>query len=492
MTQEKSTRTSEYRTGILTMILTGTGCGIVCGGACVIFAWLTSLCDTAFHAHDRLLWLLPAAGVLVVLLYDGLRREDELSMNALYLRMRGGKPVSPWLMPLVALSTCLAYLFGGSVGRVGSALQIGGGLAVCLGDRVNAKLGERADAKLEERVGRDSAEGNLADGNLTDKSGAAPLLSADLLLSCGIAAGFTAILNAPLAGAAFGVEVLVLRGRKLWNVIPALIASLITCGLGQLAQVPYISFENDMTGGLAEAGSLSDKAAMASLVTTGLHPGVLIRVILIGFAAMLIGRLYCAARKYITAGFRTIQLGKGPGEDTWKVLLGSRVLQVLIGTGLVILVTLLIGHTDCNGIGFVYVDRVLDGRGALLAFLWKLILTCLTLGCGIRGGEIAPTIFIGATGCFTVGCLIGLDPTLAAALGIVGALASVTNCPIAIGIYGLEAICCTPEMLLYIVIVCLISYFFSGTGGIYSEQHPRKVSFAFTCIPYHGNHKDRH
>ena len=450
MTQEKSTRTSEYRTGILTMILTGTGCGIVCGGACVIFAWLTSLCDTAFHAHDRLLWLLPAAGVLVVLLYDGLRREDELSMNALYLRMRSGKPVSPWLMPLVALSTCLAYLFGGSVGRVGSALQIGGGLAVCLGDKVNVKLGKRADA---------------------------PLLSADLLLSCGIAAGFTAILNAPLAGAAFGVEVLVLRGRKLWNVIPALIASLITCGLGQLAQVPYISFENDMTGGLAEAGSLSDKAAMASLVTTGLHPGVLIRVILIGFAAMLIGRLYCAARKYITAGFRTIQLGKGPGEDTWKVLLGSRVLQVLIGTGLVILVTLLIGHTDCNGIGFVYVDRVLDGRGALLAFLWKLILTCLTLGCGIRGGEIAPTIFIGATGCFTVGCLIGLDPTLAAALGIVGALASVTNCPIAIGIYGLEAICCTPEMLLYVVIVCLISYFFSGTGGIYSEQHPRKISF---------------
>ena len=72
MTQEKSTRTSEYRTGILTMILTGTGCGIVCGGACVIFAWLTSLSDTAFHAHDRLLWLLPAAGVLVVLLYDGL------------------------------------------------------------------------------------------------------------------------------------------------------------------------------------------------------------------------------------------------------------------------------------------------------------------------------------------------------------------------------------------------------------------------------------
>ena len=47
-------------------------------------------------------------------------------------------------------------------------------------------------------------------------------------------------------------------------------------------------------------------------------------------------------------------------------------------------------------------------------------------------------------------------------------------------------------VILAIVIVCLISYFFSGTGGIYSEQHPRKVSFAFTCIPFHGNHEDRH
>ena len=466
-------------TEILTMIMTGTGCGIVCGGACIIFAWLTSLCDAAFHRHDQLLWLLPAAGVLVVVLFDGFRREDTLNMNALFLQLRGGQPVSPWLMPLVALSTCLAYLFGGSVGRVGSALQIGGGLALCLGERVNRKLDARAGEEPEAQV------------NVNGEA-----LPADLLLSCGIAAGFTAILNAPLAGAVFGVELLVLQGRQLWNLVPALIASLITCGIGHLVRVPYISFENDMTGGLVDPGSNSAGAAMASLVTTGLQPGVLLRVLLIGFAAVLIGMIYCAARKHITSGFRKIRLGRirgkgremdlGNGLDKSRgegleLLLSDRILQVLIGTGLVIAVTLLIGHTDCNGIGFVYVDRVLDGRSAMLAFLWKLILTSLTLGCGIRGGEIAPVIFIGATGCFTVGCLIGLDPTLAAALGIVGALASVTNCPIAIGIYGLEAICCNGEMLLYIVIVCAVSYFFSGTGGIYSEQHPQKISVRLRC-----------
>ena len=102
------------------------------------------------------------------------------------------------------------------------------------------------------------------------------------------------------------------------------------------------------------------------------------------------------------------------------------------------------------------------------------MLTSFTLGCGIRGGEIAPTIFIGATGCFAAGYLIGLDPALAAALGIVGALASVTNCPIAIFLYGLEAISLSPEMALYFFITACMAHFLSGTGGIYSEQRAEK------------------
>jgi H+/Cl- antiporter ClcA len=102
------------------------------------------------------------------------------------------------------------------------------------------------------------------------------------------------------------------------------------------------------------------------------------------------------------------------------------------------------------------------------------MLTAFTLGCGIRGGEIAPTIFIGATGCFSAGCLIGLDPSLAAAVGIVGALASVTNCPVALWIYGLEAICLSGEMALYFAIAACMAHFLSGRGGLYSEQQAER------------------
>lgn len=408
-------------------ILTGVCCGIVCGGACVFFSWLTMVCDEIFHAHDKLIFLLPAAGILIVYLYDDFRKEDELSMNALFLHMRGEGTVSAWLSPMIALSTCLAYLTGGSVGRVGSALQIGGGLAVLLGRRFSLL-----------------------------KRFAPP---AELLLSCGIAAGFTGILNAPFAGALFGVEVLVLQYRKWVYVVPTLMTSFITWGIARVAGLPYIDFHGHFTGGETEAGSLSAAQASLHLQATGMSAGVLMRVAVIALVAVLIGRLYCFVRKITTAGFDAV---------------GSKYLRVICGSVLVIALTQILGHTNCNGIGFAYVDQVLDGHSAMLAFLWKLMLTAFTLGCGIRGGEIAPTIFIGATGCFSAGCLIGLDPALAAAVGIVGALASVTNCPLAIWIYGLEAICLSGEMALYFAAAACAAHFLSGPGGLYSQQHAEK------------------
>ena len=421
MADQKSAEKQGLLHKLLIWILTGAGCGIAAGSACVFFAWLTSLCDKSFHDHERMLYLLPAAGLLVVTLYHWREREGELSLNGLFRAARGEEEASLWLVPLIALSTCLAYLFGGSVGRVGSALQIGGGLTLWLGSRINRPGG----------------------------------LDPQMLFACGIACGFTGILNAPLAGAVFGAEVLILKGKEWICLLPTAISSFITWGISRLAGVSYVDFHHVLTGGLTEAGSTSDIEAAASLVHTGLTGQVLLKVAIISLAAMLAGRIFCLARRLTTRAFDYI-------SNPW--------IRVLVGTAFVIGLTLLIGNTDQNGIGFVYVDHVLDGRSAMLAFLWKLALTTLTLGCGIRGGEIAPTIFIGATGAFAAGCLIGLDPALAAAVGIAGTLASVTNCPIASWIYGMEAISAGPEMALYFGIAVITAHFLSGTGGLYAEQ----------------------
>jgi len=392
---------------IITYILTGVCCGIVCGGAAVFFSWLTTMCDNVFHTHEKLIFLLPLAGIAVVFLYDDFRKEDDLTMNALYRYMQDGKPVSFWLAPMIAISTCFAYLAGGSVGRVGSALQIGGCLAVLIGKKF-ALLRRFAPAP-------------------------------ELLLACGIAAGFCGILNAPVAGAVFGVEVLILSYKKWILIVPTLISSFITWGIAHAVGIYYVDFHD--------------------LITVSISVTVVLKALVVAFAAMLIGRLYCFVREITVKGFEA---------------LNNKYLRVITGTVLVIALTQILGHTNCNGIGFSYVDAALDGHSATLAFLWKLMLTAFTLGCGIRGGEIAPTIFIGATGCFAAGYLISLDPALAAALGIVGALASVTNCPIAIFLYGLEAISLSPEMALYFFITACMAHFLSGTGSIYSEQRAEK------------------
>ena len=428
---------AQKKTGIarrlLILILTGACCGIAAGSACVLFAWLTGFCDDTFRAHDRLLFILPAAGLLIAALYQWKEKEGELSMNGLFRTARGEETASIWIVPLIALSTCLAYLFGGSVGRVGSAMQIGGGLSMWLGSRMQSPDEGDPEAAAPQK----------------------PPVDMQLFFACGIACGFTGILNAPLAGAVFGVELLVLKGRQWIYLLPTLIASFITWGISRLAGDIYVDFHHPLTGGVTEPGTTSDIGAAVSLVQTGLNGEVLLKVAVISVAAMLAGRIYYLSRRFTAAGFDRI-------ANPW--------IRVLVGTGLVICVTLLIGNTDQNGIGFDYVDLALDGRSAMLAFLWKLVLTVLTLGCGIRGGEIAPTIFIGATSCFAAGCLIGLDPSLAASLGIVGALASVTNCPIAIWIYGLEAICLSPEMALYFGMAVCAAHFLSGTGGLYAEQ----------------------
>ena len=191
------------------------------------------------------------------------------------------------------------------MGRVGSALQIGGGLAVILGEKF------------------------------------APLRHlmppAELLLACGIAAGFTGILNAPLAGAVFGVEVLVLQYRKWVYVIPTLMTAFLTWGIARAADVSYIDFHGHFTGGETETGSQSAAEAAAHLTVTGITPGILLKIVAIAFAAMLIGRLYCFVRKITTKGFEAV---------------GNKYLRVITGAILVIALTQILGHTNCNCIGF--------------------------------------------------------------------------------------------------------------------------------------------
>jgi len=121
-------------------------------------------------AHPWVLYLLPLLGLIIVGLYrvTGVEGKDT---NAVIESVHFGKNVPVLLVPVIFLSTVLTHLGGGSAGREGAALQIGGGIGFETGRLL--RLGEK-----------------------------------DLPLAtlCGMSAVFSALFGTPLTATVFAME----------------------------------------------------------------------------------------------------------------------------------------------------------------------------------------------------------------------------------------------------------------------------------------------
>ena len=92
----------------------------------------------------------------------------------------------------------------------------------------------------------------------------------------------------------------------------------------------------------------------------------------------------------------------------------------------------------------------------------------MTLSGGFKGGEIVPSLFIGATLGSFLSSIFGLPPALCAACGMVAVFCGVTNCPItsllmAVEMFGTGAVH-------YCILAIAISYLLSGYYSLYSSQ----------------------
>ena len=112
------------------------------------------LLGTVFHhalhfvTHLRqgsnwLLFLLPLGGLATVGLYQVLFRGRNRGTNEIIDAVLNVKPVNPLVAPAIFVATCITHLFGGSAGREGAALQIGGSVASVFGKILRLKDNER-------------------------------------------------------------------------------------------------------------------------------------------------------------------------------------------------------------------------------------------------------------------------------------------------------------------------------------------------------------
>ncbi len=177
-------------------------------------------------------------------------------------------------------------------------------------------------------------------------------------------------------------------------------------------------------------------------------------VVLIAVACALASTLFCELLEHT--------------EEWLEHLFPSMYPTVFLAGSAVILFSLLLGSTDYLGGGLPVIERALHGDVHWYAFIMKMIFTAVCIGAGYKGGEIVPSLFIGATlGC-TLGKLFGLSPSLAAACGMAALFVGVTNCPVStvlliVELFGFDGV-------LYYLISVAVSYIMSGYHGLYKTQ----------------------
>jgi H+/Cl- antiporter ClcA len=119
------------------------------------------------------------------------------------------------------------------------------------------------------------------------------------------------------------------------------------------------------------------------------------------------------------------------GKKIAKKIFKNEFLRIAVGGILIVLFTIVIGTRDYNGGGIDVIERVFSGTVKYEAFAIKLLLTVICVACGYKGGEIIPTLFIGATLGSALGVILDLPIATAAAIGIAVLFVCATKCPVA-------------------------------------------------------------
>lgn len=167
--------------------------GVLAGTASAFFLILLEFLTAWRENHVWIIAFLPFAGLFIGLMYHYLGKDVVKGNNQLIEEIQNPKKIIPLIMaPLVFAGTVITHLFGGSAGREGTAVQMGGAFADQLTKVFHLKTRDRK-----------------------------------ILIICGISAGFASVFGTPLAGAIFALEVFVIGSIVYGAILPSFLAAII-------------------------------------------------------------------------------------------------------------------------------------------------------------------------------------------------------------------------------------------------------------------------
>ena len=211
--------------------------GLVCGGVGTAFHLSVEAVTELRGEHGWILWLLPLAGLVIVALYKGTRCEG-MGTNNVIRAVQSGEAVSPLLVPAIFLGTVLTHLCGGSAGREGAALQMGGSIGYNVGRLFHLSDHDRRTATV-----------------------------------CGMAAFFSALFGTPLAATLFAMMVEDVGLTFSVAFVPGFLAALVAYGVSLSCGISPTRFA------LADAPALTADAVL--------------KVMVLGAACAVVSRLFC-------------------------------------------------------------------------------------------------------------------------------------------------------------------------------------------------------
>lgn len=390
---------------------------IFVGSTVALFLWLLEKATNYRLAHPWLLYLLPVAGILIWWLYKISGKNAEAGNNLILDEIHqpgGGVPAR--MAPLVLLTTVLTHLFGGSAGREGTAVQIGGSLSALMGKWL--------------RLNKEEVK---------------------ILLMTGIAAGFGAVFGTPLAGAVFALEVVYIGKLNYKGLLPCLITAILSDIVCRMYGIQHTQYAIEYKSTFTPLFSFFHFDAILLLK-------VIVAGMLFGITSLLFSE-FAHTVKAISSRWIKIP---------WLI--------PVMGGCIIIALTFASGTQDYLGLGVTNPDpkavTILNcfniGGAHTWSWLWKLIFTGVTLGMGFKGGEVTPLFFMGAALGNTLAIWFGAPVDLMAGLGFIAVFAGATNTPVACTLMGIELF--GGEYALYYAVACFIAYYFSGHTGVYSGQ----------------------
>ena len=373
--------------------------GIIVGSISTLFARSLSFVTNFRQTNIWCFFLLPFMGLIIVFLYQKIGTDDR-GANQVLSTVRSQDDIPMYSAPLIFISTILTHLAGGSAGREGAAIQLGG----CIGNQLGRWI------HLDEE----------------DKH---------IIVMCGMCAAFSAVFGTPMAAAVFAMEVISVGVMYYAALFPCVIASLIasnfSANLGVHPEAFHVINIPDFT--LINAGKIG--------------------LVAIGCGAVSV--LFCIL---------LTQVGK-----FYEKKFPNPYLRITAASIVIIFLTFLLKTSDYMGSGTGLIAQAVEqGTSHPFSFLWKMLLTALTMKAGFRGGEIVPAFSIGATFGCVMGQLLGISPSVCAAAGMAAVFCGVTNCPItsiliAFEMFGFEGSS-------YYLIAVAVSYAISGYYGLYKDQ----------------------